>query len=132
MLAAAIVLIYGVYLSISYSLGCGPFGHEGFPFDRHKIQGAWDVWNVETLVAPIVNQVWVTAYPPDEKRLREIVATFPELQVIGYSTTHDGLLVQFDDTKYSAPTIINKLVPHVGGDYVYSRMFEGCMAQRNN
>jgi hypothetical protein len=98
--------------------------NDDFPFDKSKIQGYDGKEDIQKIVAPIINQVWVASKKLSKEELEKLVLSKYKFQVIGYEKVY-GLLIQFDETNKHQLEILEELKSDKNIDNVYNRVYEG-------
>jgi hypothetical protein len=95
-----------------------------FPFDITKIKGYHKGINLKTIMAPILNQIWIYSSTLPQKKLKKLILSKLNAKVIGYDEIY-GLLVEFDNKNTKQLKIIEKIKLLNQIDNVFNRVYTG-------
>jgi len=100
------------------------FASDVIPFDKTKIQGYSNSTNLDNIVAPIVNQIWIASKKLSKEELTQLVLNKYKFKIISYNKVY-GLLIQIDENDKSQLQVIEDLKKEKDIDNVYYRVYEG-------
>ncbi len=96
-----------------------------FPMDIVNVEGHGETTDPDKLIGIVRNQFWIQAFQRlTEEELRQIVAEYNGLTILGYSDTH-GLLIQISENNIEALSALQAIKLEKNIENVRNRIYIG-------
>jgi|GEM_PF-5034533 len=113
-----------IYLILFFSILLYGASVDEIPFDKSKVDGYDTTVDINHIVTPIKNQVWIASKKLSQNELETLVLNKYKFKIIAYKKVY-GLLVEIDEEDKEQLSILEEIRLLDTIDNVYNRVYEG-------